>query len=631
MCKTARQPATGNRQPTTDNYNRAVLTNLRAWWLSLETPPQPLTPGERLAAWIVTLLTAITRWLALSRSPWDWDEALFMLGLRQFNVAAYHPHPPGFPLFIGTAKLLTFLRLSDFHALQAISFIAAVAIVPAMLMLGRELRLSARTSLIAGVFLAVFPNVWVFGGTAFSDVPSMTLAILTVALFLRGCRSNAAFIGGAILLGIAAGYRPQNLAIGFAPAVIASLRGMPRHWLRPFVAALIIATIVIVSYGVAAQLSGGWTIYRGAVQGHQKYITEVDSFRNPHRPPLWRLFDDFFIRPYRMPLINLIVSLLAAISVVGSIARLRAPILAILAAFGPFCLVAWLVLDHFSVSRFSIGYAPLFAILAADGLHLMLGRSPRLEAWSATTFALFVTIWIWPALREVHRHDSPPFAAAMWIRQHVDVRSSTLFVHGSIQPLIEAFLPGVPFVATGDETPVAMASSRPGDVFVIEGATATGGATVLARPRKRIFPLVRDRYFEVSIVRLQHLITFEEGWYDPEGSGTTGWRWMAKRARALLPPIRGRASLTLRMYVPLDVMHVAPNIDVWLNGVKLERIHAAEANFERTYVVNARADGSNELVIETDRVVNPAKEHIIPDPRDLGVRVSDIEWSNAAS
>src|SRR5205085_7154968 len=166
------------------------------------------------------------------------------------------------------------------------SFVASVAIVPAMLFLGRELRLSARTSLIAGIFLAIFPNVWFFGGTAFSDVPSMTLVIVAIALLFRGCRGDAAFISGAILLGIAAGYRPQNLTIGFAPAVIASLRGLPRHWLRPFIAALIIAAIVVVGYGVAAQLSGGWTIYREAIRAHQKYITDVDSFRNPNRPPL---------------------------------------------------------------------------------------------------------------------------------------------------------------------------------------------------------------------------------------------------------------------------------------------------------------------------------------------------------
>jgi hypothetical protein len=602
---------------------------VKEWWRSLGEPPTPLTPGERLAAWIVTLLMAITRWLALSRSPWDWDEALFMLGLRHFSVPSHHPHPPGFPLFIGTAKLFTFLGFSDFHALQAISFLASIAIVPAMLFLGRELRLAARTSLIAGVFLAIFPNVWFFGGTAFSDVPSMTLVIVAIALLFRGCRSDAAFIGGAIVLAIAAGYRPQNLTIGFAPAVIASLRGLPRHWLRPFVAALLIAAVVVISYGVAAQLSGGWTIYRDAVRAHQKYITDVDSFRNPNRPPLLHLFDDFFIWPYRVPPINTVISLLVAVSVIASIARLRAPILAIAFAFGPFCVAAWLVLDHFSVSRFSIGYAPLFAILAADGLHLLLGRWSRGETLFITAFSLSVAIWIWPTLRDVRRHDSPTFAAAEWIRQHVNPRTSTLYVHDSMQPFVEAFLPEVPFVSTGDTTPVAAAGSRPGDVFVVEGATATSSATILTRPRRRTAHIVRDRYFEVSILRLQQLITFEDGWYDPEGSGTTAWRWMGKRGHVLLPPVSGRASLTLKMYVPLDVMHIAPNIDIRLNGVKIDTVHADVANVERTYTVTARRDIPNELVIETDRVVNPAKEHIVNDARDLGVRVSDIEWGAA--
>lgn len=602
---------------------------MKQWWRSLGEPPAPMTPGERLAAWIVTLLTAVTRWLALSRSPWDWDEALFMLGLRHFSVPSHHPHPPGFPLFIGTAKLMTYLGFSDFHALQAISFVASVAIVPAMLFLGRELRLSARTALISGIFLAIFPNVWFFGGTAFSDVPSMTLVIVAIALLFRGSRSDAAFIGGAIVLGIAAGYRPQNLTIGFAPAVIASLRGLPRHWLRPIVAALIIAAIVVVGYGVAAQLSGGWTIYRDAVRAHQKYITEVDSFRNPNRPALLHLFDDFFIRPYRVPPINTVVSLLVAISVIASVVRLRAPVLAIAAAFGPFCVAAWLVLDHFSVSRFSIGYAPLFAILAADGLYLLLGRWSRAETLFTAVFAAAVAVWIWPSLRDVHRHDSPTFAATEWIRQHVNPRSSTLYVHDSMKPFVEAFLPGVPFTSTGDTTPVAAAGSRPGDVFVVEGATATSTATILARPRRRTASIVRDRYFEVSILRLQQLITFEEGWYDPEGSGTAAWRWMGKRGRVLLPPLSGRASLSLRIYVPLDVMRVPPNIDIRLNGVKLDTIHATDANEQRTYAVTARGDAPNELVIETDRVVNPAKEHIVNDARDLGVRVSDIEWGAA--
>ena len=63
------------------------------------------------------------------------------------------------------------------------------------------------------------------------------------------------------------------------------------------------------------------------------------------------------------------------------------------------------------------------------------------------------------------------------------------------------------------------------------------------------------------------------------------------------------------------------------------RLYLDEATYERweQFRKESCVGSPNELVIETDRVVNPAKEHIIPDPRDLGVRVSDIEWSNSSS
>jgi hypothetical protein len=612
------------------SYNAHVLSNIREWWRSLETAPEPMLPGEKLAAWIVGILVAVTRWLALAKTPWDWDEALFMSALRHFDVRDHHPHPPGFPLFIGTARLFTFVHFDAFHALQHVSFIAAVAIVPAMLFLGRELRLPTRTALIAAVFLAMFPNVWLFGGTAFSDVPSMTLVIVAIALFLRGCRSDEAFLGGAIVLGIAAGYRPQNLTIGFAPAVIASLRGLPRHWLRPIIGALVVAGIVGASYGVAVHLSGGWAAYSETVHAHQEYITNVDSFHNPARPPLWHLAIDFFVRPYHSFWINITFAVLACVSVLFTAVRLRASILMMLAAFGPFCLAAWLYLDHFSASRFSIGYSPLFAILAADGLQLLLMRSAIAEVVVAAVIVLRVAVWAWPSVHEVRRNDSPPFAAARWIRKHFDPRTSTLYVHHSMGPLVEAFLPGMAFVDTGDGMPPANGVFRPGDVFVIEGESAYAGARVFRRSRTHLPNLVRDRYFAVSILPPASIITFADGWYDREGpDGAGGWRWMGHRARAYMPAFRGRARLALHMYVPLDALKTPPTITITLNGSVVDRIRATTAYLDREYSVDARPQGANELVIETDEVVNPAKQHLNDDARDLGIRVTEIEWGTA--
>src|SRR5256885_4788612 len=105
--------------------------------------------------------------------------------MRSYDVAQHHPHPPGFPLFIALGRAVRLLGLDDFHALQAVSTVAAMLLFPAVLMLGRELRLRAETAMAAAALCAFFPNVWFFGGTAFSDVASLTLVVFAVALLLR--------------------------------------------------------------------------------------------------------------------------------------------------------------------------------------------------------------------------------------------------------------------------------------------------------------------------------------------------------------------------------------------------------------------------------------------------------------
>src|SRR6185503_4757381 len=88
--------------------------------------------------------------------------------------------------------------------------------------------------------------------------------------------------------------------------------------------------------------------------------------------------------------------------------------LAALAIFAPFLLFAWLYLDFHSSSRFSIAYMPLFAILAADGIDAL--RDARGVA--LTAILGFTFVWMLVPLRVVRTTDSPPVAAANWIREH---------------------------------------------------------------------------------------------------------------------------------------------------------------------------------------------------------------------
>ena len=43
----------------------------------------------------------------LPRTLEDIDSINFALGVESFSVAAHRPHPPGYPIFIGLAKLST--------------------------------------------------------------------------------------------------------------------------------------------------------------------------------------------------------------------------------------------------------------------------------------------------------------------------------------------------------------------------------------------------------------------------------------------------------------------------------------------------------------------------------------------
>ncbi|HUP58821.1 MAG TPA: hypothetical protein VNA69_00225 [Thermoanaerobaculia bacterium] len=537
------------------------------------TPPAPLSRSERAAAFVIALLVAATRWPALSRTLWDWDEALFALALRDYDVAAYHPHPPGFPLFIGAAKLIPF---DGFHALQFIVFAGALLVFPAAFFLARELRAPAFVVIASGVLLAFFPNVWFYGGTALSDVPSMVLSMFAAALLLRGCRSPRALLAGAFVLGIAAGVRPQNLIIGFVPFAIAFLcrrRGA-------LLGALITAILVIASYGAAAHASGGWEIYRDTLAHHERYIRETDSFLSPIRPSLLRVADDFFVRPYRAPAINAIVALL----VLAALWRRRAHAIAAIAIFGPFVLFAWLYLDFHSASRFSIAYMPLYAILAAEGIDLARrGRAPVL----AGVVALLM-VWTWPVLRVVHRTPSPPVAAMESIRADVVYVDTRLAPHAQL--LLREH-------REAGEVPPATMHARAGVVHVREGGDG------FTRPRARLDRIARNRYFEATVAPVAR-IAFEEGWREEEGPPRAPWRWMTRRARASLPPISPRATLSIRFAVPADT-----TVDVFIDGKRLERIDARRGWHERTWRIGA----ARELVIETGN--------------DAGLRLEALEVS----
>jgi hypothetical protein len=451
--------------------------------LNLREAPPPLTRPERVTASLLALLVALSRWPAISRTLWDWDEALFALAVQHYDVTLHQPHPPGFPLFIALAKLIP---LDPFHALQSVTVVASLLVFPAMFFLARELRFPPFGAMAAALLLAFFPNVWLFGGTALSDVPSLVLALAACALLLRGCRDDRALLAGALLLGIAAGFRPQNLLIGFVPFLLAFL-----HRRRTAVAgALLIALVVLAGYGAAASRSGGWHAYRAALTTHESYIRSVDSFLSPTRPGLIQVADDFFLRPYRAPILNVVITLLA----LAGLRRRRGqpwPALLPLLLFGPFLLFAWLYLDFHSSSRFSIAYMPLYALLAANGI------PSRARAVTLGVVVALLIVWSWPALRIVHTTVSPPVAAMEAVRRY-DRASTVVFVDERLAAHARLLVPEYPIRIVRVKPPLV---ADPRALLVREGESLAPGAQSFIRDDAgHLAGIVRKRYFAVSVM-----------------------------------------------------------------------------------------------------------------------------------
>ncbi|HEV3486563.1 MAG TPA: hypothetical protein VG106_14225, partial [Vicinamibacterales bacterium] len=566
---------------------------------SLQQPPSPLTQWQRRLLWITFLFVAVTRIYAMADTLWDWDEVQFSAGVREFNVGHpfHHPHPPGFPLYMLAAKIARLAVPDDFRACQTVTILAACALFPLAFFLARELRFPFLTSYLGALLFVFFPNIWFYGGTAFSDIAGIATSLAAALLLFRGCWSERAYLGGAVLLGVAAGIRPQAVLLGAAPFLVASYVQLRRSWTRVAIGCAIVAAMVIASYAGAALSSRSIEAYRAELGLVRAWVRSVDSFLSPQRPPLLTLADEFLLRPMggnRLPIV------VCTLAVVGMLRRRMSVGLALATLF-PFALFAWLMLDYHSVHRYSTAYVLLWALLAAHGASALAdvgaGFSPSIgRLKSAATSVLLALIigraayWTLPALREVRGSDSPTFAAMQWIRANVPPRQP-VWVHMSLEPFSEYFLydRDVRLVKSLTELPRVGVGAR--DFFATEGLLPAA-TFVSRRERRRLWEIARHRYFETSVVPVSNVWGFGDGWYSEESDGGIVWQWMGAKSEALLPVMNARARLMLTLTA---APNITPTVEVRLNGATVDRFTTGGTPVQREWIVTPRHDGPNRL------------------------------------
>jgi hypothetical protein len=171
------------------------------------------------------------RWLALggyaallyaSAPPWpdDWDGVGFVESVRDFDLARFHPHPPGYPVYVALLRAAAVVARDPMRACAIVAALSGAATVAFAWLAARRLA-GERAAWAAAALVGATPLVW----HAFSGVGSEAPALACAAACAWACIARPA--RAPVVLGLAVGLG-LGVRLSWAPIYLAALVLGPR-------------------------------------------------------------------------------------------------------------------------------------------------------------------------------------------------------------------------------------------------------------------------------------------------------------------------------------------------------------------------------------------------------------------
>lgn len=515
--------------------------------------PWPLVDGGGrwgpVAATVSVLAGAVlSRVLLLPDGPWEQDEALMACGVVDFDPLSHAPVPPGFPLWIYLGRAVRLFGVTDpLVALQVAS--AVLSVVGVWALVGLWESVAGRRAALAGAVLAAFlPGVWFHAHRGFSETPSAALAVVGLALWVRGGRR--AFTAGLVAMTASALIRPPLLPFCLTASLLAAwaARSRPARIARGSLAAAALATAVAVP---AVLEAGGAHMFYDAVRGHAAEHFNLLGSEG------WNLARLGFVRGLGPAPAAALFAALAAVGWWGwrrALGRLwRAGSIAGIA------LAATIVLTHSTAHpRYWVLVWMLLATPAVAGA-CRLARRESLGVASGVTAALASAAWTWPAMRAVAAGPIPPVAALRAVAAEPGQEGAALVFEDQLfsfrnLAVRQGWLRAPSDTARGAfRTPVRLGGAP---VWLLSETLArdVDCAITLVRefsaPGDRLERLSQGRFLRARLAR-EPLIAWRGG-FVPEYEGGQRFTWLSGEASLLLPPYRGAGRLVLAVEVPVE-------------------------------------------------------------------------------
>lgn len=175
--------------------------------------------------WVAATPFAYAALLYASAPAWpdDWDGVGFVESIRDFDLARFHPHPPGYPVYVALLRAAAFVVRDPWRACAVVAALSGAATVALAWLAARRLA-GERAAWAVAALVGATPLVW----HACSGVGSEAPALACAAACAWACIARPPGRWSApLVLGLAVGLG-LGIRLSWAPVYLAALLLAPR-------------------------------------------------------------------------------------------------------------------------------------------------------------------------------------------------------------------------------------------------------------------------------------------------------------------------------------------------------------------------------------------------------------------
>ena len=558
------------------------------------------------------ILVLVSRVLTAPRTPWENDEFLFAEGVRRFDPSLYHPHPPGYPLFILLGKIVNVLTNDPWRALLILNIILAPI---GFIALAREFRnwIDDADLAVAGALVFYFSaSMLVHGTIALSDGASIAFLALALLALTQNTERSALMLG--IWSSAAIGCRPQ-LVVPIVPMLLIAVWQM--RTLRQRIACVAaFAFVSLMWFLPLMDAAGGWQALVAYESKQAAYFASHDAAMSRGSMGSAAIGIRFLLHPWgsKYVTIPLILAVLLGLPLLWRRRQSLLPLFVFTAVQLIFEL-GWM--DPADGARYSLPAMILFALAAACGFDVIRRTAnSRAVPWIGALILAALSCWYAvPILAARTGGPSPVFAAAQYANQNFAPNTVILWDFAT-RPQAEYLMPK--FRSMSVEKGLAEFYDQP-SVPLVLFADGGGAGKTFSWPESDAYgKLTRNHYRVVTLQTIPPVERFlpVRGVYPPERTiAGDSWRWLGRDAGIRLPSARlPKVAITLRLSPdsPYD------SDTVTINGSRL---------LVTKQPATATIPAAEEIVFHSDQSFAPATVLHNQDPRILAVQLIRVVQS----